>query len=142
MDHPGVAAGAKEAEIADLSCACPEHFAPMLRKGDLLARLKKPDKRLTNQLSSRDAQQHAGTQIRFPDHSFPIECDMAGGSKVIQFRVSVTCRLQLELGSPELLILHFQFNLIDVEILDQLPQVPEARGRALAQLRREGSLSP
>jgi hypothetical protein len=57
---------------------------------------------------------------------------MAGRGKVVEIHIAVADRFKLPLSPAELVVLHFQLDLIDLEFMHQLVHVLGGHGRDVA----------
>ena len=65
------------------------------------------------------AQHPGGGQIRFHNHSMTVQRQIANRRKIIQRTIPVSRRFELLLRPAQLLILHLQFDLIDLQLVHQ-----------------------
>jgi hypothetical protein len=67
---------------------------------------------LPDQLIPIDTEQRPGPQIGFHNHALRIQREMTGWGKLVKFHVSVARRFEFCPRSAELVVPHFQFNLM------------------------------
>jgi hypothetical protein len=63
---------------------------------------------------SVQAEQRAGSQVRLYNLALQIQCEVAEWGEVEEFRIAIARFFEFNLSPSELVILHFQFDLMDL----------------------------
>ena len=82
-----------------------------------------PPKRLAHQTGTFNTDQRCPGQIGLKDGTGCGQCKIAARCKIIEVGVILQRRLQFIPGLPQLGVLHFQFNLMDLQFVKQPPGI-------------------
>jgi hypothetical protein len=86
-------------------------FAEVIKKWTVLGR-NEPPKKLFHQVASLHAQKRSSHQVDLLDQSLSIESEKTDGRKVVVIGVLCQSIFRLQLGVPQLFILHLHLNLV------------------------------
>ena len=61
-----------------------------------------------------------------------IQREMAGRGKIVEIHIAVTGRFELHLGPAQLIVLHLQLDLMDLQLVHELLHILDRHGRDVA----------
>jgi hypothetical protein len=84
---------------------------------------KAQERRPDQETLLRAEQTHSG-HIRFDDDALAVQGEVADRGKIIEVRILPARRLHLLLCPPELLVLHFELDLVRRQLMDETLDIP------------------
>jgi len=135
----GGGAGAEEAELEGLGAAGGGEEAAVAVVGVLVVGEDEGGEAAAGEGGAGEAEEGGGGEVGFEDLAFGVEGEVADGGEVVEIEVALAGEFELDLGAAELVVLKFQLDLVDAELVDELREVGRASGEGFA--RGEAELS-
>ena len=117
--------GPAHLEVARLPAGVGEDLLAVQVEVVLRLRRHEARKFLLQQRPAVEAQQAGGGQIGLVDDALGVEGQVADRREVVEPGEAVARVFQFQLDAAQFLVLDFQFRLMHLQLVDQLPHIPD-----------------
>ena len=126
-----------EQHLTGLPPAARQDLLPMPMERGLMTRCHHSRERLSDQRPPVDAEQGPGPQIGLLNRALSIQREVAGRGKIVEIHITIARRFECQLSPAQLLVLHLQLDLMDLQLLHELLHVLDRHGGHVAISRPE-----